>query len=106
LFCLPYWLGYAPLTFSSAPSGGVLYPGLLRCIGPLLWTAADSFIIKNLPQPLELLAQSPGPMLAIASMGGLGPVAVTAIGIGIGAVIFLLGYLNVKTKAWAISRPR
>ncbi len=29
LFCLPYWLGYAALTFSSASSGGILYPTLL-----------------------------------------------------------------------------
>jgi len=92
LFCLPYWLGYAPFTFTSAPSGGVLYPGLLRSVfHGLPWTSIDTTIVRSLPKPLEPLSQTPGPMLALAFMGGLGPVAVTGIGLALAVTVFTVG---------------
>jgi hypothetical protein len=92
LFCLPYWLGYAPFTFTSAPSGGVLYPGLLRSVfHGLPWTSMDTTIVRSLPKPLESLSQTPGPMLAIAFMGGLGPVAVTGIGLALAVTVLTVG---------------
>ena len=92
LFCLPYWLGYAPFTFTSAPSGGVLYPGLLKSVfHGLPWTSMDTYIVRSLPKPLEPLSQTPGPMLALAFMGGLGPVVVTGIGLAVAVATFAVG---------------
>ena len=50
LFCLPYWLGYAPLTFTSAgPVGGVLYPWLLQTLRGLPWTSAGFITPGEMP---------------------------------------------------------
>jgi hypothetical protein len=84
LFCLPWWLGYAPLTFTSAgPVGGVLYPGLLRAVTPraLPWTGLDMDIVRHLPPILEPLSQPTGPMLSLSF--GAGPAPSTAIAWGL-----------------------
>ena len=73
LFCLPYWLGYAPLTFTSAEtSGGVLYPLLLRPLRGLPWSELDTFILRVLPKPLEPFSQIPGPILSLSGSGASG----------------------------------
>src|SRR5438067_304339 len=66
LLFLPYWLGYAGFTFTSAgPSGGVLYPWLIVWFGRLPWTALDTAIVSRLPPVLEPYSQTPGPMLSL-----------------------------------------
>src|SRR5205823_5088202 len=77
--------GSTQLTFTSAgPSGGVLYPWLLREFRGLPWTAWDSALVRNLPQLLEPLSQTPGPMMSLSFFGGVGPVAVTVLSVLLG----------------------
>ena len=88
LLCLPYWLGYAPLTFTSAEtSGGVLYPWLLRPFAGLPWSEIDTSLLRALPKPLEPLSQVPGPMLSLSGFGSVGPTAMLVIGAGVAVVV-------------------
>jgi hypothetical protein len=88
LFCVPYWLGYAPLTCTSAgPGGGVLYPWLLLPFKALPWSELDTLILRNLPRVLEPLSQTPGPMLSISGGGCVGPVGATLLGLVVAAVV-------------------
>ncbi|HYT90208.1 MAG TPA: hypothetical protein VEL76_15985 [Gemmataceae bacterium] len=91
LFCLPFWLGYAQMTFTSAPSGGVLYPQLLRQFPSVPRTGLDRPILRSLPQVLEPLSQTPGPMMSLSGGGGPAPVGVTLLGIGIAGLIVAAG---------------
>jgi hypothetical protein len=96
LVCLPYWLGYATLTFTSAgASGGVLYPWLIAPLRGLPWSELDTMILRAIPHPLESLSQTPGPMLSLSGMGGVGPVS-----------MFVLGFIIFAGIMWgpAISR--
>jgi hypothetical protein len=88
LVCLPYWLGYAPLTFTSAGGGdAVLYPRVIGVLRGLPWSELDSAILRAGPKPLEPLAQTPGPMMAISGFGAPGPVAVTVLGLLAGLAV-------------------
>ena len=81
LLFLPFYLGYARFTFSSAgPSGGVLYPWLICWARVPLWTPTDSWIVDSLPPILEPISQTPGPMLSISSGNTMGPVAAIILG--------------------------
>jgi hypothetical protein len=90
LLFLPYWLGYAAFTFTSAgPSGGVLYPWLIVWFRRLPWTALDTALVSRLPPVLEPYAQTPGPMLSLSGTGGVGPVAALGLGLLIGALAYI-----------------
>jgi hypothetical protein len=91
LFFLPYLLGYARISFTSAgPGGGVLYPWLLIWFRHMPWTRLDTAIMKHIPQILEPLNQPPGPMWSLSFHGGVGPIAVLVMGIGVGLGTFFL----------------
>jgi hypothetical protein len=106
LFYLPYWLGYAQLTFTSAgPSGGVLYPWLLALLRGLPWSDLDTMILRNMPQPLEPLSQTPGPMLSLSGFGGVGPVATIALGVAV-FVAIVWGPWAIRWLSSNLARPR
>jgi hypothetical protein len=89
LFFLPYWLGYAWTTFTSiGPSGGVLYPWLLGEFGGLSWTALDRAIVRTLPQILDPLSQTPGPMMSLTFFRGPSPVAALMLGVLLGSTLY------------------
>ncbi len=88
LFCLPYWLGYACLAFTSAGSqGSVMYPAMLVELRGLPRTDLDRWIILRLPKFLADFSPYPGPMLALTFMGGVGPTAMVALGLALGVFI-------------------
>jgi hypothetical protein len=89
LFFLPYWLGYAQLTFTSrGPSGGVLYPWLLaRCRG-LPCTGLDAAVLGQVPPVLEPLSQTPGPMMVLTVFRGVGPVSVAGLALALWVLLF------------------
>jgi hypothetical protein len=88
LFCLPFWLGYAPLTFTSAgDTEGVLYPRLLMVLRGLPRSDLDTAIVRALPKPLEPLNQLPGPMMSLSGFGAVGPVVMLTLGLVIGVAI-------------------
>ena len=99
LLFLPFWLGYAPWTFTSAPSGGVLYPWLLWQFPAPPWTPLDAALARQFPQPLEPLSQTPGPMMVLSRRSMPGPVAVAGIGLALGLTVFWLGGLPARDAA-------
>jgi hypothetical protein len=106
LFFLPYVLGYARLTFTSTgPSGGVLYPWLLLGFSDVPWTRLDTSIMGHIPQILEPLNQSAGPMWVLSVHGGVGPVAVLAMGTLLGLAAWFIR-LRVNRLATARSLER
>lgn len=89
LLMLPYYLGYATFTYTSAgPSGGVLYPFLIAGLrgGPCLWP----WLVMVLPKPLEHVSQPLGPMLSLSGGGGPGVVVCLLAGAAAGLAIFSL----------------
>jgi hypothetical protein len=93
LFFLPFWLGYAQLSFTSAgPTGGVLYPVVIAKFRGLPWTSLDTAIVRSLPQVLEPLSQTTGPMLSLSGFGAVGPVATLVMS---GLLLLTLGGLKV-----------
>lgn len=94
LLFLPYFLGYAPWTFTSAaPVGGVLYPLLLL---PFRgwgwgWTSLDRGLFAALPRILEPLSQTPGPMISVSGLGAVAPTFVLFLGLLIAAATYGIG---------------
>jgi len=82
LFLLPLYLGYASMSLTSAgPSGGVLYPFLLRwCRGGSM-SDDDMFILRFTPLILEPLSAPIGSPAALTGLGMPGPSS--AIGFGL-----------------------
>ncbi len=91
LLFLPYFLGYAPMTFTYGPSGGFIYPvylvfaSLPMAIIPC--TAADGFVGHLLPRPLSLLSQLPGAPSAYMFRECVGPVSSIVAGLAFVAVL-------------------
>jgi hypothetical protein len=99
LFFLPYWTGYAQLTFTSAgPTGGVLYPWLIVQFRGLPWTSLDTKIVRSLPQVLQPLSQTTGPMLSLSGGRGVGPVAATAMA---GSLVLIIAATAVYRRSMA-----
>ena len=87
----PFFLGYVPLTFTSAfPAGGVYYPYVLRHFRGLPSLSGDVWLLEHAPQPLDFLTQDIGPLLAITGFGSVGPIAVTVAGLIVAAIVYLL----------------
>ena len=105
LLLLPHYLGYAPLTFTSAfPNvGGVFYPWLIIHLRRLPCTGLNAALIERLPKILEPLCQLPGPMMAHSGMGMPGLVSLAVLGAGIGGATFTLGTL---WRRWKGRRSR
>jgi len=91
LLFLPYYLGYAEYTFTSAgPSGGALYPWLIVWFRPLSWwTSLDTALYGIVPRLLDPLSQPTGPMLSLS--GGSFPwTPVVLLGVLLGGAAFAL----------------
>jgi hypothetical protein len=106
LFLLPHWLGYAPLTFTSAASTdeGVLYPALLWSVPRVPWTGLDTLLLRPLPRPLVSWSLGPGPMLSISGTGSPG-VLTAPLGSVLLAVVPLLLALSEFARE-SRNRPR
>jgi hypothetical protein len=85
LLFLPYFLGYAPMTFTYGPSGGFVYPIYLI----LAWlpmqivpcSSLDRLIGQFLPDLLSGLNQLPGSPVAWSFMGAVGPASSLGFGL-------------------------
>jgi hypothetical protein len=91
LLCLPFFLGYAPMTFTFGPSGGFVYPAYLALASlPMKivpCSALDGFVWQFFPSVLSSLSQVPGRPAAATFMGCVGPVSSLAFGLILLAVI-------------------
>ena len=98
LLLLPYFLGYATWTFTSAgPSGGVLYPYAILPFREISFLGGiDSWCWEAFPKTLEPLSQLLGPMLAVSGMGAPGIASTIAVGIIVSA--------STRAALWFIAR--
>jgi hypothetical protein len=86
----PYFLGYAPMLFTSGPPGGFVYSAYAMLASlPLLWfpcLSADAWLISILPKPLSALVILPGTPAAYSMFACVGPVGTIALGAGLAAI--------------------
>lgn len=102
MFFSPTYLGYATYSFTSAgPSGGVLYPFLLRILGIGQCNRLDLWILERTPRLLEPLSIPIGSPLALSGRGFPGPT--TAVVIGVLMSCFYFG-LRVGVRRWRSAR--
>jgi len=102
LLFLPYFLGYAPMTFTFGPSGGFIYPGylLLASIPMQLvpCSPADTYLWEILPPVLSQLSQVPGTPLAVTYMSCTGPASSLFFGVVLVIVGVLITFVWSKIK--------
>lgn len=96
LLFLPFFLGYAPMTFTYGPSGGFVYPVYLMLasfpMSIVPCSVLDGFVGQFFPTILSGLSQVPGSPLALTRTACVGPVSSLAFGLvllaGISAVTY------------------
>ena len=97
LLFLPYFLGYAPMTFTFGPSGGFVYPGYLALASlPMQLipcSVADRHLWRLLPKMLASLSQIPGSPAAVSYMACVGPASSLAFGLVLVALVALITYI-------------
>ncbi len=105
LLFMPYFLGYALATFTSAgPSGGALYPWLLVWFWPLnFWTELDTAIYQATPLVLLPVSQPLGPMLSLTCWG-FGRVAVAVACLLFATATLAVGMSPHAVRRWLASR--
>ena len=96
LLFLPYFLGYAPMTFTNGPSGGFVYPLYLALASISLQlvpcSAADQFLWERLPPALSALSQVPGNPSAYSYWTCVGPASSLLFGMLLVSFLALLGF--------------
>jgi len=103
LFMLPVYLGYAATSFTSAgPSGGVLYPWLLRLVQGYRCNDLDRLILSHMPPVLEPLSPSIGPALVLSGRGMPGPTTALLLGALAAAGVFAIE----KVRNYSVRRYR
>jgi hypothetical protein len=99
LLFLPYFLGYAPMTFTFGPSGGFLYPAyLLLAALPLQLipcSAIDRYLGGLLPEALAPLSQVPGSPAAASYVLCVGPASSLFFG------VLLVVSVSLLSLAWS-----
>ncbi len=102
LLFLPYFLGYAPMTFTFGPTGGFVYPMYLMLASlPMKvvpCSAADQFIWPFFPQFLGDLSQLPGSPMAASQMACVGPASSVAFGALVVAIVCAVLYVANRWK--------
>ncbi len=89
LFMLPVYLGYATFSFTSAgPTGGVLYPWLLRISHGGSCNDFDREILAFTPRILEPLSAPIGSPLSLSGRGMPGPTTMVIAGLIIALLVF------------------
>ncbi|MFN7140678.1 MAG: hypothetical protein ACK4UN_15185, partial [Limisphaerales bacterium] len=83
LLMLPYYFGYASLTFTSAgPSSGVLYPCVIFWFRDFqIWTDADLWMLQYFPKFLELDPEALEPVSSFSGDNTMGPVSALLMGL-------------------------
>lgn len=104
LLFLPYFLGYAPMTFSFGPSGGFVYSIYLMLAAFAMQmvpcTVVDHYLWDLLPQLLAPLSQVPGSPAAVSYMFCIGPASALLFGLLLVAGLALIGFISSKIGGW------
>ena len=103
LLFLPYFLGYAPMTFTFGPSGGFVYPGYLMLAAlPMQLvpcSVLDRVLWELLPSLLAPLSQVPGSPAGASRMFCVGPASSLIFGALLVAVMVLTRSMLSKLRA-------
>lgn len=92
LWLTPVYLGYAEFTFTgTGPSGGVLYPWLVRLSRGGRFNDFDLQVVGRLPRILEPISLSIGEPAAVTGQGMPGPTMQIVNGIVVAAIVFVFG---------------
>ena len=102
LLFLPFFLGYAPMTFTFGPSGGFVYPLYLMLaslpMGIIPCSGLDGLVLHLFPNVLSCLSQVPGRPMAATRIACVGPVSSVAFGALLLAVILAVIYVRRRFK--------
>ena len=102
LLLVPFFLGYAPMSLSSGPGGGFVYPGYVElaavALVPIPCTAADSFVWRLLPHPLFAWSLLPGRALATSFRTCAGPVQALVGGLALVAAFSAAGFCRRRLR--------
>jgi hypothetical protein len=105
----PHYLGYAPLTFTSAyPVGGIVYPAVLRLAATasepvrVEWTEVEMAMVDSpWAAVLAPLSPSSGPMLCLSGGGGVSPLHALCFGLLLaGARTGAVLYCRLLVRRW------
>ena len=85
LLFIPFFLGYAPMTFTFGPSGGILYP-LYLVLASIPMSAVpcsqlDIAVWPHLPHVLGWFTQLPGAPMAATNFACVGPASSLGFGL-------------------------
>ncbi|MEM9250791.1 MAG: hypothetical protein AAGB29_00445 [Planctomycetota bacterium] len=88
LFMIPSYLGYASTSYTSAgPSGGVVYPFLIRAMpGRSLTPWWDWVFLEHAPPVFAPLSTAIGPFMSLSGRGIPGPMVMLGLGVVLAAV--------------------
>lgn len=91
---LPFYLGYAPWTLTSAgPSGGILYPWIIFWFPKVNYiTAFDIWLVNSMPNIFEPISQPMGPMMSVTHFASFCPTACFITGL----LIFMVSWITLK----------
>ncbi len=102
LLLAPFFLGYAPMSLSSGPGGGFVYPGYVTlaalALHPIPCTAADGYVMRLLPHPLFQWSPLPGPFMGTSFRTCAGPVQALAAGIALVGVFSAVGLWRSRSQ--------
>jgi hypothetical protein len=98
LFMSPIYLGYATYSLTSAgPSGGILYPYLLRVTFGGRCNELDRWLLAHTPQVLEPLSSPIGGWVALSGRGMLGPTSAIYYGLLVAVAVV---FISVGSRSW------
>ncbi len=108
LVLLPFYLGYAHMTFTSAwPVGGALYPRVARAVGCFgdSWSRIDRAILSAMPKFLVSITQETGPIISISGTGGGAPTNVAVLGLVAGLIPLAISWARAMKPRRGKARP-
>jgi hypothetical protein len=99
IFFLPFYLGYATFSLTSAgPTGGIVYPFLLRLTGGGRSNSVDRSILEYLPRILEPLSTPIGSPMALSGRGFPGPTYALTVGICIALAYVAISFTAARWR--------
>jgi hypothetical protein len=102
LLFLPYFLGYAPMTFTFGPTGGFVYPmylvfaALPMAVVPC--SSLEGVVWPYFPQVLREISQVPGSPLAVSRFACVGPVSSLGFGVLLVALVSALRFAFARLR--------
>lgn len=102
LLFIPYFFGYAPMTFTSGPSGGFVYPVYLMLaslpMNVIPCSSLDAIVWEYMPNVLNTFSQLPGSPLAASGYACVGPASSLVFGVVVVVSVSIFGLVVKKVR--------